>query len=371
MANGLLTLEVYNEIYRSLLEGQKRRELGKLRAELYEGDISSDLHDKYVGILEAQYQGVLEAFEAKLVQVADGERKMVSLPFWSEVSDLYYKDLENLAKYGKPPPPPLTDEELLLQNLPLSQHEETIRQFNILQDRAESAAQIEAAQKTREFEAEEEFRQWQMRQPAAEQALRQRLWEAEQMAELAGPSDWIKRWELGQGIRRREAERAVAATERDIMKAPMVPTGRFRPATPGVPTAVTANPEEYDIRGTVPGKAIFERAITPNLTRQLQKREDELAQLKMGQTTALAPAWLPQFVPSQTTGEPITKQRVQTPSMQLWNTTTPSEQAGLGGYAEWAGGRPLSDIYAHMMAMQPSPIRGAGSRRWQPVRQIY
>ena len=370
MANGELTPEVYGEIYRSLLEDLKRKELGVLRVEKFEGDISSDQYDKYVDIVKAQYQEVLAAFEAKLVQAKDGERTMVSLPYWSEVSDLYYKNLEHLAKYGQPPPPPLTDEELLLQNLPLSQLEESIRQFNIKQEQAKLAAQIEAAQRKREFEADEEFRQWQMRQPAAEQALRQRLWEAEQMAELAGPSDWIKRWELGQGISRREVERNIAAIERDIMKAPMVPTGRFRPVTPGVPTAVTANPEEYDIRGTVP-KAILERAPTPNLTRRLQEEEDRLERLKIEQTTAPAPAWLSQFVPSQTTDEPITKQWVRTPSMQLWNTTTPSEQAGLGGYAEWAGGRPLSDIYAHMMAMQPSPIRGAGSRRWQPVRQIY
>ena len=83
-------------------------------------------------------------------------------------------------------------------------------------------------------------------------------------------------------------------------------------------------------------------------------------------TTPPAPQWLPAFVPGQVAGQPITKERMRTPSGVKWAGTAPSVQAGLTGYADWAGYRPMEDILAHMQQMKSrTPVT---SGRWQPMR---
>lgn len=82
------------------------------------------------------------------------------------------------------------------------------------------------------------------------------------------------------------------------------------------------------------------------------------------------PAWLPQFAPWLTTGEPISKGWMPTPSGQMWGQISPSTLAGLKGFTKWGGaGRSMEDIYSHMLGMQPEVPRGAGYQRWQPVGQ--
>lgn len=82
-----------------------------------------------------------------------------------------------------------------------------------------------------------------------------------------------------------------------------------------------------------------------------------------------APRWLPRFAPRQVAGQPITRQRIPTPSGQLWARTPWSERQGLGGYLEWAGYDPLQDILDRMQMMRPVTPPGISGRRWMPYRQ--
>lgn len=86
-------------------------------------------------------------------------------------------------------------------------------------------------------------------------------------------------------------------------------------------------------------------------------------------TTPPAPPGLSGFVPSQVTGQPITRAPTTTPSGQQWGATPWSTQEMLRGYTGWAGYRPYEDIMQHMYAMQPRTPAGAGYKRWTPARQ--
>jgi len=97
--------------------------------------------------------------------------------------------------------------------------------------------------------------------------------------------------------------------------------------------------------------------------------EDEL-QHAMGKTSPPpAPSWLPNFVPSQVTGQTISKAPVVTPSGQQLAATPWSTREGLSGYAEWAGYRPWTDVLEHMAMMAPETPTGAGRYGWAPRKQ--
>lgn len=81
------------------------------------------------------------------------------------------------------------------------------------------------------------------------------------------------------------------------------------------------------------------------------------------------PPWLTQFT-GLTAGEPLKKAEITTPSGQMWARTSPSVRAGLGGFAEWQGGRTLEDIVQHMQSMAPRAPRGAGFQFFRPRRQM-
>lgn len=80
-----------------------------------------------------------------------------------------------------------------------------------------------------------------------------------------------------------------------------------------------------------------------------------------------APAWLPGFVPGQVAGQPISRLPIQTPSGQQLARTPSSVLQGLSGYAEWYGGRPLTDILEYAASMQPQDPK-LGRPRWTPPR---
>jgi len=86
-------------------------------------------------------------------------------------------------------------------------------------------------------------------------------------------------------------------------------------------------------------------------------------------TTPPAPPGLSQFVPSQITGQPITRAPTSTPSGQMWGQTPWSTQEMLRGYTGWAGYRPFEDIMGHMYAMLPQTPAGAGRKYWTPAKQ--
>lgn len=85
-------------------------------------------------------------------------------------------------------------------------------------------------------------------------------------------------------------------------------------------------------------------------------------------TTPPAPPGLSQFVPSQVTGQPITRAPITTPSGQQWAQTPWSQQEMLRGYGAWTG-EPLEDVMQRMWAMQPQTPLGAGRQRWAAAKQ--
>ncbi len=87
-------------------------------------------------------------------------------------------------------------------------------------------------------------------------------------------------------------------------------------------------------------------------------------------TAPPTPAWLPQFAPWLTAGQPIERGQMPTPSGQQWQGITPSVMGGLRGFTKWGGaGRSLEDIFAAMQRMQPEAPWG-GRGRWQTARQV-
>ena len=84
-------------------------------------------------------------------------------------------------------------------------------------------------------------------------------------------------------------------------------------------------------------------------------------------TTPPAPGWLPEYVPGEVAGQPISKRVVPTPSGQQLTKMPWSQVEGLAGYAEFTGGRPWRDILAHAELMLP---KGRGYRTtWTPAKQ--
>jgi len=84
-------------------------------------------------------------------------------------------------------------------------------------------------------------------------------------------------------------------------------------------------------------------------------------------TSLDAPAWLINFVPGLTAGQPITKQALPTPSGQLWMKTPESQRQMYAGYADWAGGTPFEDLMSRAAMMAPKPTTLPS--RWTPSRQ--
>lgn len=180
------------------------------------------------------------------------------------------------------------------------------------------------------------------------------MWDAEQqrlLTQLTGPADWIKRWQTMQA----------SNPFREELK--QLKIGELRGRVKGLERQFPTEAQERPAPGM-----IFE----PGIGKELWKTRGRIEKLERKEgrpEPPPAPEWLSQFVPSQIAGQPITRAPMATPSGQLWGKTPPSVLAGLGGYAEWAGHRPLEDIYAHMMEMLPEAPRGAGMQRWRPAYQ--
>lgn len=87
-------------------------------------------------------------------------------------------------------------------------------------------------------------------------------------------------------------------------------------------------------------------------------------------TTPPAPPGLSRFVPSQVTGQPITRAPTTTPSGQQWAATPWSTQEMLRGYTQYAGYRPFEDVLGHMRQMLPAMPPGVGRKYYTPARQM-
>ena len=212
-------------------------------------------------------------------------------------------------------------------------------------------AQAEATRWWREQQLEREARgeafererfEWEVAQPT-DVALRQRLWEQQQAAEIAGltaPADWITRWMQIRGL---EKQQDVGRARRGIESIEDVLEEVFQTATPEEFAALEE--KEWKLRG-------------------------ELEKVRGRKTgTPPTPEWLPQFAAGQVAGQPITKGRITTPSGQQWISTPWSVREGLRGFAEFSGFRPMGDILDQMAMMQPRRGGRVGGTQWQPAQQ--
>jgi len=185
-----------------------------------------------------------------------------------------------------------------------------------------------------------QYQEWQMSQPS-DVALRQQLWEAQQESDIASmtaPSDWITRWMRSKGLQK---QRDVRKIRKNIDIGEQKLEEQFH----------TATPSEFDI---------LERRVADLYNDLESAKERDIG-------TPEAPQWLARFAPSQTGGEPITKQKTVTPSGQQWIATPWSEREGLRGYMDWSGGRGYQDMLNQMAMMQPKTPYVTG--RWSPARQ--
>ncbi len=196
-----------------------------------------------------------------------------------------------------------------------------------------------------EAQSQAEYREWQMSdatlargQPQRERELTDRLRLQQELAQLGGPADWIKRWQMVHGV----IPRAEAAHLRERSQALLL--------------------EAQDLTGA---ERTMKEMQSENLViaaRRLRVKAKEMQE-------PLTPEWLPDFAETQVAGEPITKARTTTPSGQQWISTPQSVRQGLRGYTEWAGFSPTPDILDQMAMMQTRTPQGAGRTRWKPAQQ--
>jgi len=215
--------------------------------------------------------------------------------------------------------------------------------------------------------------------PLSYAAYRQQI-----LGELSQPEDWISRWMAGHAINQQQQRAGIGGAIRRMeqsgqalweetqaapqtMPAPPVPSGGPMGGPMGeiggqMPQGEMANPERLKLEAKL-------AAARAKYAEALQQQQETEALLAAQPQTAPAPPWLSRFAPSQTAGQPISKQNIRTPSAQQWGATPSSQRAGLGGYMEWTGGRNLADLLSHMQTMLPEQPGGAGRERWAPAIQ--
>lgn len=244
--------------------------------------------------------------------------------------------------------------------------------------------QLSKDQEQRLWEAQQEERvanerNWRLQLQREDIASQQKAWgpiwerqalaaqfEAERAAKLEGitargePVDWITEWTTAHEpnpYKPHAGETQYTASWETGRPTPVSTIGNYMP----VGSYNIADWEQYVWAEEASGGQDVSRP-------EMQARIKETARILMNQyqpsLVPPAPSWLPQYVPGQVTGQPITKEAVRTPGGQAWAATPYSQQQGLKGYTQWAGGRSYEDIKAHMAMMQPSIPYGVGGARW-------
>lgn len=185
-------------------------------------------------------------------------------------------------------------------------------------------------------------------------------WERE-LSALSGPAGWIKRWKMMQMPTSWESQK-----RQESIQEAKVALGDLK-------KLVAAEESIMKAQDAIALTAPYRGRHTESMLRNV-KPEELGASIKEAEewvpSAPSAPAWLPQFAPSQTKGQPITSGQIQTPSGQQWARTPWSVREGLRGYTEFAGQRPYSDILEHMSMMQTKTPAEAGRTRWKPARQM-
>ena len=215
---------------------------------------------------------------------------------------------------------------------------------------------------------------WQMRQQPTQTYAQ---YKQQLLSELTSPRDWITRWQVEHdvgGERRQSAQRATAL-DRQIAQAPPISSEQLAAGK-----AFQQFGQFPEAQGFLPevSPSTMEQIVAAGQAAKAWQKYDELASVEP--QNAPTPDWLRQFLTAPTgrrgregqipaTGEPIEKLRIQTPSLQQWARTPPSQQQGLWGFADWAGFRSPEDILGQMAMMAPQAPAGAGRQRWLPARQ--
>ena len=228
--------------------------------------------------------------------------------------------------------------------------------------------QQDLALRQQEAQRQAEYQQWQMAQPS-DVELRQRLWEQQQEAELAGmtaPSDWITRWMMTAGLQQQRDTRRLEGQVESRGEASDIAWSNYARTRQQV-----EGDEDWQQTPRVAQRTIAEKESKYWSLRAKELEAQEELELVTGTPigTPEAPEWLSKFVPGQTAGQPISKGRTTTPSGQQWTQTPWSQREGLRGYTEWAGYRPFQDILEQMAMMAPRTPTGAGRTQWKPATQ--
>jgi len=180
------------------------------------------------------------------------------------------------------------------------------------------------------------------------------------LSTLTQPSDWITRWELQNKPNPYTSQTGGAAIAQEKIEQLMEQESEIGAKLGVVPeTQWKGAPEYYQLK-----------AVQAELE-QLKGEWAEPPAPKQARvaSTPPAPAWLSRMVPSQIRGQPITKTALAPPSGQSLTRLTPTESAGMAGYADWAGGMSWNDLMNMTRMMQPQMPTGAGRTQWAAARQ--
>ncbi len=225
---------------------------------------------------------------------------------------------------------------------------------------------------------------WQRKQASRPQdntQLQSMQWELDRvnaLNQLTQPSDWITRWRVQNAPNPHKQTRERTGTAGDYEYQQLTPEqsremgvsqmGTFVEAPRGAGAPIYENqfsaPNAGIGRAGLGEPALRKEAIvgwTPYVPRESKQ--------KSRQKAPSAPQWLPQFVPSQFAGRPITPSAVRTPSAQQLSATPWSVREGLRGYTEYAGGRSYQDILDEISMMLPEQPSGVSGKSWRPSRQ--
>lgn len=241
-----------------------------------------------------------------------------------------------------------------------------------------------------QLDIEREKFEWQMSEAALEKAgaareqeLTNRLRLEQELSGLGGPADWIKRWQMIHGVIPRAEAQAISSQAWSLLTEAQGLTGAERLTKEMQATQLeeTANKLVSQTQGLPEAPGFYftpMREWTPPELEQAQRYEASLTDVNFTKPSPTTPEWLPQFAPSQVAGEPITKEKVTTPTPEQWAKTPWSVREGLRGYTEYAGFRPYTEILEDIATTQGReeaqkvsalPRTPYVSGRWSPARQ--
>lgn len=223
--------------------------------------------------------------------------------------------------------------------------------------------QLELAQK--QAERDWTYRQYQMRPTEeAPELPPEQVFEAyrqQALGGLAGPRNWIRRWQIEHMISPYTEWKESARRARKEQWIAKTPVETLMETAPGQRPIVRGTPQEpLGYVPTAAEEASYRQARLGAVKGRGVPEEPEKA--------PPTPGWLTQFAPGLTAGETLTKQPVGTISGQAWARTPYSQREKLAGYMGWAG-QSYQDMLEAMARARPAAPVGATRPTWIPARQ--